>query len=79
MFVDHASSKIFHQPQTDLTAASTIFGKQRVEAEAANLGISIKKYHSVNGVFALMSFENTVMAKIKSLTSVPLVPNIRMV
>ena len=56
VFVDHASSKIFHQPQTDLTATSTIFCKQRVEADAVNFVISIKKYHSDNGVFCSQEF-----------------------
>ncbi|KAL7484243.1 hypothetical protein ACHAW6_009892 [Cyclotella cf. meneghiniana] len=34
-----------------------IFGKQRVEADAANVGISIKKYHSDNGVFCSQEFQ----------------------
>jgi hypothetical protein len=56
VFVDHASSKVFHQPQTDLSASSTIFGKQRVENEAQSCGISVKKYHSDNGVFCSHEF-----------------------
>jgi hypothetical protein len=56
VFVDHASSKVFHQPQTDLSASSTIFGKQRVEDEAKSCGISVKKYHSDNGVFCSHEF-----------------------
>jgi hypothetical protein len=57
VFVEHASSKIFHQPQTDLSAASTIFGKQRVEAEAKSCGITVKKYHSDSGVFCSHEFQ----------------------
>jgi hypothetical protein len=41
LYVDHASGKIFHHPQTDLTASTTIRGKQIVEAAASDLGFKI--------------------------------------
>jgi transposase InsO family protein len=57
LYVDHASGKIFHHPQTDLTASTTIRGKQIIEAEATDLGFKIQSYHSDNGVFASQEFK----------------------
>jgi predicted methyltransferase len=52
--MDHASDgKMFHYPQTDLTPAQTIRGKQIVEKDAAEAGFSIQGYHHTdNGIFA---------------------------
>jgi hypothetical protein len=47
LYVDHASGKIFHYPQTDLTAEQTIRGKQIVERAAEGAGFSVKGYHIV--------------------------------
>ena len=57
LYVDHASGKIFHHPQTDLSATSTIHGKQLVEAAAREIGRTVKAYHSDNGVFSSQEFK----------------------
>jgi hypothetical protein len=56
LYVDHASGKVFHYPQTDLTAEQTIRGKQTVEKDAQDAGFGIKSYHTDNGVFASAEF-----------------------
>jgi hypothetical protein len=56
LYVDHASGKIFHYPQTDLTAEQTIRGKQIVERAAGEAGFSVKGYHTDNGIFASAEF-----------------------
>jgi transposase InsO family protein len=58
LYVDHASGKIFHYPQTDLTAEQTIRGKQIMERAAEVAGFSIKAYHSDNGIFASTEFRD---------------------
>jgi hypothetical protein len=58
IYVDHASGKIFHFPQTDMTAAQTIRGKQMVERAAADLGYHVESYHSDNGIFASEEFQS---------------------
>jgi hypothetical protein len=57
LYVDHASGKIFHHPQTDLSASQTIRGKQIMEKAAADLGFCIEGYHSDNGIFASAEFK----------------------
>jgi hypothetical protein len=57
LYVDHASGKIFHFPQQDFSASTTIRDKQMVEAEANDLGFRIKGYHSDNGIFASAEFK----------------------
>jgi transposase InsO family protein len=49
LYVDHASGKIFHRPQTDLSAATTA---------ASDLGFKISSYHSDNSVFASAEFKS---------------------
>ena len=58
IFVDHASGMIFHYPQVDLSATTTIRAKQHLEALAKDVDVSIKAYHSDNGVFASKEFRN---------------------
>jgi transposase InsO family protein len=56
LYVDHASGKVFHYPQTDLTAEQTIRGKQIVERAAGDAGFTVKGYHTDNGIFASTEF-----------------------
>ena len=56
LYVDHASGKVFHYPQTDLTAEQTIRGKQIVERAAEDAGFTVKGYHTDNGIFASAEF-----------------------
>ena len=58
LYVDHASGHIFHYPQSDLTADSTILGKQLLEDEAKSVSVSIKHYHSDNGIFSTKAFKD---------------------
>ena len=57
IYVDHASGFVFHRAQRNLTAAETIRGKLLLEQEACNVGVSIRKYHSDNGVFSSKEFK----------------------
>eukprot|EP00956_Cyclotella_meneghiniana_P007012 scaffold9457_cov86-Cyclotella_meneghiniana.AAC.2 len=57
IYVDHASGKIFHFPQTSLSASETLRGKQSVERAATDLGFRVKSYHSDNGIFASAEFQ----------------------
>lgn len=56
LYVDHASGKIFHYLQSDLTAEQTIRGKQIVERAAEEAGFSVKGYHTDIGIFAPAEF-----------------------
>jgi hypothetical protein len=51
IYVDHASGWMFHHPQKSLRASDTLRGKQQFEHFAAEFDISIKKFHTDNGVF----------------------------
>eukprot|EP00956_Cyclotella_meneghiniana_P016664 scaffold26464_cov80-Cyclotella_meneghiniana.AAC.2 len=57
IYVDHASGKIFHFPQTSLSASETLREKQTVERAASDLGFRVKAYHSDNGIFASTEFQ----------------------
>jgi transposase InsO family protein len=54
--VDHASNYIFHRAQFSTTANETLTSKLALEQHANEHSISIKKYHTNNGVFALQAF-----------------------
>ncbi len=58
LFVDHASGKIFNFPQLSTTASETIRSKHALERLAYDEGITIKHYHSDNGVFASTAFRS---------------------
>jgi hypothetical protein len=58
LYVDHASGKIFHYPQTDISADTTIRGKQIVEKAAARAGFKVQAYHTDNEIFASTEFRN---------------------
>jgi transposase InsO family protein len=47
---------MFHCPQISLRASDTLRGKQQFEQFAAEFDISIKKFHSDNGVFCSDEF-----------------------
>ncbi|KAL7478976.1 hypothetical protein ACHAW6_005972 [Cyclotella cf. meneghiniana] len=52
----------FHRPQQSLRASDTIRGKQQFEQFAAEFDISIKKFHTNNGVFRSDEFKAHVHA-----------------
>jgi hypothetical protein len=56
LFVDHASGKVFNCLQLSTTAAATIDSKHALERLAFDDGITIKSYHSDNGIFASDAF-----------------------
>ncbi len=57
LFVDHASGKLFNFFHYSTNAIETISSKHCLESLAWQEGISIKKYHADNGVFALNVFK----------------------
>jgi hypothetical protein len=57
LFVNHASGKLFNCGQYSTNAVETISCKRHLESLAQQEGISIKKYHADNGVFALNVFK----------------------
>lgn len=56
IFVDHASGKIFVRHQVSLCAGETIVAKREFEHNAAQYGVTVKSYHSENGVFDSQEF-----------------------
>ncbi len=68
LFVDHASGKIFNFPQLSTTAAETVRSKQSLERLAFDEGITIKHFHSDNGVFASAAFRTDCETKSQRLT-----------
>jgi hypothetical protein len=63
LFVDHARSKLFNFAQYSTTAAETIDSALRLEAFAHNQGLTIKHFHSDNGVFSSSEFKKHCDAK----------------
>jgi hypothetical protein len=57
LFVDHASGKMFNFAQYSTTAAETIDSTLRLEALARDEGLTIKHFHSDNGVFSSSEFK----------------------
>ena len=57
LFFDHASTKIFVRHQVDLGAYSTVDSKHSVERESLLSGVTIKRYHTDNGIFTANEFE----------------------
>ena len=57
LFVDHASGKIFNFAQYSTTANETIDSALRLEALARDEGLTIKHYHSDNGIFSSSEFK----------------------
>jgi len=56
LFVDHASGRIFNYCQFSTDSNATIASKHDLESIAREDGITIKRYHSDNGVFASKAF-----------------------
>jgi hypothetical protein len=63
LFYDAASGYISVQHQHGFTAAETIQSKMRFEQEALQAGVSIKEYHTDNGVFKAQEFMNELSTK----------------
>jgi hypothetical protein len=57
IYVDHATGFMHARCQKSISAEDTIHGKLLFEQEAADSGVSIKKYHSDNGVFSSKQFK----------------------
>ncbi len=57
LFVKHASRKLFNFCQYSTNAVEIISSKCCLKSFAQQEGISIKKYHADNGVFALNTFK----------------------
>jgi hypothetical protein len=49
---------MFESHQRTTSTSDTIRGKLRVEQEAADVGVTIKRYYTDNGVFASCEFRN---------------------
>eukprot|EP00956_Cyclotella_meneghiniana_P008409 scaffold11297_cov41-Cyclotella_meneghiniana.AAC.1 len=58
IYVDHATGFVFVRHQTSTSAQETIRSKMLLEREARDVGVSIKKYHSDNGVFSSKEFRS---------------------
>lgn len=56
IFKDHASKKVFAEFQRSTDAKETIQSKRRLESEAHQHGIKIKKYRADNGIFKSNAF-----------------------
>jgi hypothetical protein len=59
IYVDHASGFMFVGHQKSTSAAETIRSKLlMIEQEAKDVGVTIKKYHSDNGIFSSSEFKD---------------------
>eukprot|EP00804_Cyclotella_cryptica_P001528 CCRYP_003749-RA/>CCRYP_003749-RA protein AED:0.13 eAED:-0.00 QI:0/0/0/1/0/0.33/3/0/1355 len=56
IYVDHCSTFIYIHHQLTTAASDTIRGKMLLEAEAADVGVTIRQFHSDNGVFSSNAF-----------------------
>eukprot|EP00804_Cyclotella_cryptica_P004235 CCRYP_014567-RA/>CCRYP_014567-RA protein AED:0.52 eAED:0.62 QI:0/0/0/1/0/0/2/0/234 len=56
IYVDNCSTFLFIYHQLTTAASDTIRGKMLLESEAADVGVTIKQYHSDNGVFISAEF-----------------------
>ena len=63
IFKDHVSKKIFIEFQESTNAEETIKSKTRVETEAMQYGIKIRRYHADNGIFKSKDFMTDVASK----------------
>lgn len=68
LFVDHASGRIFNYCQFSTNANATIASKHHLEILAREHGITIKQYHSDNGVFASAAFKDACAKSHQKLT-----------
>ena len=60
IFKDHASKKVFAEFQKSTGADETIKSKRRIEAEAHQHGVKIKKFRTDNGIFKSNAFKEDV-------------------
>eukprot|EP00804_Cyclotella_cryptica_P011187 CCRYP_007719-RA/>CCRYP_007719-RA protein AED:0.37 eAED:0.29 QI:0/0/0/1/0.5/0.33/3/0/977 len=56
IYVDHCSTFLFIHHQLTTAARDTIRGKMLLESEAADVGVTIRQFHSDNGVFDSTEF-----------------------
>ena len=68
LFVDHASGKIFNFCQLSNNAIETLSSKSRLEALAQEESVTIKKFHTDNGIFASSDFKEDCDSKGQKLT-----------
>ena len=53
---DHGSTKIWVEHQVSLLAGETLQSKHKIEREFHSHGLTVKQYHSDNGVFRYSAF-----------------------
>ena len=58
IFVDHASGFVTAIHQPTLSASDTLLAKRRFEQSARSCGVTVKGYHSDNGVFDAQDFQD---------------------
>jgi len=68
LFIDHASGKIFNFCQLSNNANETLSSKSRLEAFAREESVTIKKFHTDNGIFASAAFKEDCNLKKQKLT-----------
>ena len=67
VFVDHATDFVYTNFQIDQSIDSTIAAKEAFERNMAQVGVTVKKYHADNGIFALKGFVSHVEASNQSI------------
>ena len=58
IFVDHASSFVFIVPVVNFTAGEALRAKREFEKEFSSMGITAVNYHTDNGVFTSVEFQD---------------------
>jgi Reverse transcriptase (RNA-dependent DNA polymerase) len=61
LFCDAASGYIHVEHQVTLNASDTISSKNSFERMASNVGVSIKEYHTDNGIYASQAFTQEIV------------------
>ena len=62
VFVDHSSDHVYTHFQLDQTTDSAIAAKEAFERNMAQVGVTVKRYHTDNGIFASKGFVSHVKA-----------------
>ena len=56
LFVNHASDYVYTHVQVDQSTDSAIAAKEAFERNMAQVGVTVKRYHADNGIFASRGF-----------------------
>ena len=68
IFVDHASGFVWVEPVVNFTAGEALRAKRSFEREMESMGVTVLSYHTDNGVFKAMEFQDELIKMGQGLT-----------